>query len=62
MVFPNGSYEVLLYFLATGIAPIAININYSAHPAYTLKMPSLRATVQCRQEYLEEDLTLKQQV
>lgn len=64
MAFPNGSYdEVLQYFLATGIAPIAININISAHAAYTLKMSFLRSYLLFRvNEYLDEDLTLKQQV
>lgn len=42
MAIPNGSYDkVLQFFLATGIAPIAININNSAHLAYTLKMSFL---------------------
>lgn len=59
MAFPNGSYDkVLQYFLATGTAPIAININNSAHPAYMLKMSFLRVN----KNVFEEDLTLKQQV
>lgn len=64
MVFPNRSYdEVLWYILATGIAPIAININNSGDSASTWKMSSLSCYLLLRvNKNTWENWTLKQHV